>query len=181
MKRLRWWILGGLLLCAAVIVIACAAVQRPDGGAGLLEVGKPAPELSGVDQEGKTRRIADARGKYLVVYFYPKDGTPGCTEQACAFRDAWDRYREADILLYGVSADDQASHAEFAREHRLPFPLIADPDHVWSTAFGVSTFLGMTSRVSFVVGPDGLVTASYPDVDPGVNARQILADIAQRE
>ena len=177
MKRLRWWLLAGLLLVAAAVAVACAAVRRPDGGEGLIEVGKPAPELSGIDQEGKTRRIADGRGKFLVVYFYPKDGTPGCTEQACAFRDAWDRYQKADVLLYGVSADDQASHAEFAAEHRLPFPLIADPDHVWSQAFGVSTFLGMTSRVSFVVGPDGRIAASYPDVDPGVNARQILGDI----
>ena len=163
--------LGGLA------VFACTAAPRPDGGEGHLPIGKPAPDLSGVDQAGKTQRIADHRGGYLLIYFYPKDGTPGCTTEACAFRDAWKRYEEAQVAIFGVSEDDQASHAEFAEEHRIPFPLIADPEGAWATAFGVGTFLGMTERVSFVVGPEGTIVAAYPDVDPNVHATQMLKDV----
>lgn len=166
-------------IALAVTLFACGAPQRPDGGEGLLEVGKPAPALSGVDQHGETRNIADAAGKFLVVYFYPKDGTPGCTDEACAFRDAWDRFEAAEVMIYGVSADDQASHAEFAEEHAIPFPLIADPDKRWAEAFGVGTFLGMTARVTFLVGPDGTIVAHYPDVDPGVHARELLGDVGR--
>jgi len=173
-----------LLIAAGVLVVggaaagmACGNVQRPDGGQGQLDVGKPAPDLTGVDQDGNERSIGGARGQFLVVYFYPKDGTPGCTEEACAFRDAWRRFEDAGVMIYGVSGDDQASHAEFAKEHHLPFPLIADPDGTWARHFGVGTFLGMTERVSFVVDPEGMIVARYPDVDPGVHADQVLADI----
>lgn len=158
---------------------ACSTPQRPDGGRGLLDVGVVAPSLSGVDQDGKSRTIAEAHGKYLLVFFYPKDGTPGCTAEACAFRDAWDSYRASDVMIYGVSADDQASHKEFAAEHQLGFPLIADDQGSWQAAFGVSSFLGMAQRVSFLVGPDGRIVARYPDVDPGVHATQVLAEVGK--
>jgi thioredoxin-dependent peroxiredoxin len=179
MQRRRLLTVGAAVVVAAVVLgTACATRQRPDGGEGHLGLGAPVPALEGVDQNGKTHRLADGRGKFLLVYFYPKDGTPGCTEEACAFRDAWDRFEAAGVTIYGVSGDDQQSHAEFATEHRLTFPLIADPDGTWSAAFGVGTFLGMTERVSFVIGPDGTIVAMYPDVDPGVHADQVLADIA---
>ena len=179
MRRRMMMIAAGLVLVGAGVATACATVQRPDGGEGHLAVGQPAPKLSGVDQDGKTRSVADAAGGYLLVYFYPKDGTPGCTAEACAFRDAWERFEKAKVTIFGVSGDDQASHAEFAAEHRITFPLIADPDGVWSQGFGVGSFLGMTERVSFVIGPEGNVVAMYPDVDPGVHADQVLADIAR--
>ncbi len=162
---------------AGLAALSCGATQRPDGGEGMLGAGAPAPDVSGVDQRGETRSTSDAAGGYLVVYFYPKDGTPGCTAEACAFRDAWLRYEKAGVMVYGVSADDRDSHAEFAEEHDIPFPLIADPDGTWTRAFGVSTFLGMTSRVTFVIGPERTIVATYPDVDPGVHATQLLDDI----
>ncbi len=164
-----------------VLLAACAATTRPDGGTGLLSAGAPAPTVAAPDQDGKTRTIAEAAGKYLVVYFYPKDGTPGCTEEACAFRDVWSRYEKSGVMIYGVSADDVASHKEFATEKKIPFPLIADTAGTWATAFGVGSTLGFMERVSFLVAPDGKIAMTYPSVDPGVHAAEILADVEKLE
>jgi thioredoxin-dependent peroxiredoxin len=163
---------------AVVVSAGCGAASRPDGGSGLLPAGSAAPDLSAVDQTGKTRRIAEERGHPLIVYFYPKDGTPGCTKEACAFRDTWDRYQQAGVQIFGVSADDQKSHEQFAKEQHLPFPIVADPGHAWSAAFGVSTRLGMDARVSFLIDGSGKVTKVYPNVDPAVHADQVLKDAA---
>src|SRR5690606_27107507 len=138
--------------------------------------GARAPELSLRDQHGQPRSLASFRGQPLVVYFYPKDGTPGCTEEACAFRDVWARYEEAGVAVVGVSTDDVASHAAFAEEHGLPFPLLADEDGALAEAFGVTTRLGMATRVSFLVDAEGVIRKTYPDVDPGVHAEELLRD-----
>jgi peroxiredoxin Q/BCP len=143
-----------------------------------LAVGDAVPDLAGVDQNAQIRRLADNRGRLLVVYFYPRDETPGCTREACAFRDVWRRYQRADIQLLGVSRDSQASHARFAAHHQLPFPLIADPDGVRAKAFGVRTFSGLDARMSFLVARDGKVARVYPQVDPGLHAEQVLLDAA---
>jgi thioredoxin-dependent peroxiredoxin len=167
-----------LLTGGAGSLVACGGASRPDGQAGLLPAGSAAPDLSAPDQTGKVRRIAEEKGHPLVVYFYPKDGTPGCTKEACAFRDAWDRYKQAGVEIFGVSADDQKSHEQFAKEQHLPFPIVADPQHAWSTAFGVSTKLGMDSRVSFLIDPSGKVARVYPKVDPALHADDVLKDAA---
>lgn len=120
--------------------------------------------------------IAAERGRFVVVYFYPRDETPGCTKEACAFRDAWTRLEEGGITVIGVSSDDAASHAEFAKKHSLPFALVADTDHAWAKAFGVSSRLGMYQRVSFLIDRTGKVARVYPEVDPAQHATQILAD-----
>lgn len=164
-------------VAAALALGGCGASSRTDGG-GLLPAGQAAPDLAAPDQSGKTRRIAEERGHALVVFFYPKDGTPGCTKEACAFRDAWDRYQQAGVQVFGVSADDQKSHETFAREQKLPFPIVADPTHAWSSAFGVGTRLGMNARVTFLIDPSGLVAKVYPSVDPGLHADQVLKDAA---
>jgi peroxiredoxin Q/BCP len=161
-----------------VTLAGCGAATRTDGGVGLLPSGAAAPDLAAPDQTGKVRRIAEERGHPLVVYFYPKDGTPGCTKEACAFRDQWERYQKAGVQIFGVSADDQKSHEQFAKEQRLPFPIVADPSHAWSAAFGVSTRLGMDSRVSFLIDGAGKVAKIYPDVDPGLHADEVLKDAA---
>ena len=139
-----------LALSFVLPALSCGAVRRPDGGAGLLPPGSPVPDLSATDQSGRLRRLADERGHPLVVYFYPKDGTPGCTREACAFRDAWQSYQRAQVQIFGISADDQKSHEGFAKEQHLPFPILADPSHTWSSAFGVSTVAGLdlTSQLS---------------------------------
>jgi peroxiredoxin Q/BCP len=167
--------LAGLLLTAWGLS-GCMATTRPDGGVGHLPVGSEAPRLTGIDQNGQEQRLPDAQSRPTVVYFYPKDGTPGCTTEACAFRDVWKRYEQAKVRLLGVSSDDRASHQSFAQEHKLTFPLVADESHVWATAFGVSIGLGMYERVSFLIGPNGKVAKIYPDVDPGLHATEVLED-----
>ncbi|MFT3770392.1 MAG: peroxiredoxin [Minicystis sp.] len=171
-------VLSLVTVAAALALGGCSASARPDGGTGLLPAGKPAPDLAAPDQNGKTHRIAEERGHALIVYFYPKDNTPGCTKEACAFRDAWDRYQKAGVQVFGVSADDQKSHEAFAKEQKLPFPILADPAHAWSGAFGVGTKLGMTSRVSFLIDPAGQIAKVYPNVDPALHADEVLKDAA---
>jgi len=180
----RAWILFNLpialaaLAGGAVVFAGCGAASRPDGGEGPLPVGAAVPDLSAKDQNGKTRRLFEERGHAVVVYFYPKDGTPGCTKEACAFRDAWDRFTKAGVQVLGVSTDDEKSHEQFAKEEKLPFPILADPGKEWVKAFGVSTTLGMASRVSFLVDAGGKVAKVYPDVDPGIHADEVLKDAA---
>jgi thioredoxin-dependent peroxiredoxin len=169
--------LSALFLASLLPAMAsCGATKRPDGGEGLLQAGATPPDLSAVDQQGKTHRLSEERGHPVIVYFYPKDNTPGCTKEACAFRDSWDRYQKAGVQIFGVSGDDQKSHEQFAKEQKLPFPLLADPDQTWIKAFGVSTKLGMASRVSFLVDKNGKVSKVYPEVDPGVHADEVLKD-----
>jgi peroxiredoxin Q/BCP len=164
------------LVAAAAVMAACGGpVKRPDGGVGLLPIGSPAPDVSGRDLSGRVVRLADVRGARAVVYFYPKDETPGCTKEACAFRDTAARYDAAHVTVFGVSRDSQESHDGFARSHQLPFPLVADPDGVIARAYGVGSTLGMDARVSFLVGADGKIERVWPDVDPAVHADEVLS------
>jgi peroxiredoxin Q/BCP len=158
-----------LLVCALVGLAGCTKGD-------LLSPGTRAPDASLLDQTGAARTLASFRGQTLLVYFYPKDGTPGCTKEACAFRDVWGRFDEAGIAVVGVSTDDVASHAAFAEEHELPFPLLSDDDAKLADAFGVKTRLGLTSRVSFLIDGEGVIRATFRDVDPGVHADEVLAE-----
>jgi peroxiredoxin Q/BCP len=170
-----------LLLASASPVsslIGCGETQRPDGGTGLLERGAMAPELSATAHDGTVVALREL-DKPAVVYFYPKDDTPGCTKEACAFRDIWAEYEQAGVLVIGVSTDDDASHREFASKHELTFPLIADTDKRWATAFGVSVKAGYAERVSFLLDATGKLANVYPGVDPGVHAREVLDDAAK--
>src|SRR4051794_6556485 len=116
----RTWILLTAISTAASMC-GCSETKRPDGGVGMLAAGAPAPEVSGQDQAGAMHKLADERGKVVLVYFYPKDATPGCTAEACAFRDAWQKFQTAGVDIFGVSADDTKSHEQFAKEEKLPF------------------------------------------------------------
>jgi peroxiredoxin Q/BCP len=160
----------------AVSLGGCGATRRPDGGEGLLAVGADAPKLSGTDQHGSPHNLADEKGHPVVVYFYPKDGTPGCTKEACAFRDTWNKFKDANVQVFGVSEDDAKSHEDFAKEQHLPFPILADPNGDWLRAFGVPSRLGMASRVSFLIDAKGKVAKVYPDVDPAIHADEVLKD-----
>jgi peroxiredoxin Q/BCP len=171
MRQLLCWTLW------LVLAAACATTQRTDGGEGLLTAGSQAPKLSAVDQNGQEVRVpSDAAA---LVFFYPRDGTPGCTREACAFRDAWQRYVDAGVRVIGVSSDSAESHRKFAKEHGLTFPLVADENDAWAKAFGVGKMMGMDKRVSFLIGPDGSIKKTYGDVDPGVHAGEVLADAAK--
>ncbi|MFT3925279.1 MAG: peroxiredoxin [Myxococcales bacterium] len=156
---------------------ACGAQQRPDGGKGYLPVGMQVPDLKSSDQLNRPVELR-AEGP-TVLYFYPRAGTPGCTKEACAFRDSWKSYSDAGVRVIGVSSDPKRRQADFAKEHDLPFPLISDPDHVWSDAFGVGSFVGFDSRVSFLIDSNAHVAKVYEDVDPGVHADQVLGDVKE--
>jgi thioredoxin-dependent peroxiredoxin len=144
----------------------------------LLTVGSEAPDFEGHAADGTAMRLSDARGRWVVVYFYPKDDTPGCTRQACAFRDAFARYAERDIVVFGVSRDDRESHERFQEKHRLPFPLVADESGAVQRAYGVPSRLNMSRRVTFLVQPTGRIAHVWPEVDPGVDAREVLEAVA---
>ena len=176
-KRAKIILVGGLLLAALVTSVglsACGPVKRPDGGTGLLPVGSSAPDVEGHDATGKAIRLSEMHGHAAVVYFYPKDGTPGCTHEACAFRDAFQRYQTRGVVIFGVSRDSDESHKDFLANQSLPFPLVSDQDGSVDRAYGVPNVLGMSKRVTFLVGPDGKVSHVWPDVDPAVNAEEVL-------
>jgi len=145
----------------------------------LLAVGSPAPEVAGADAKGTAFKLSAQKGKYAIVYFYPKDDTPGCTKEACAFRDAFDKFVAAGVTIFGVSRDAEPSHKAFQQKYTLPFPLVADTSGAVQKAYHVSDSIwGRTKRVSFLVGPDGKIARVFPDVDPGVHAKELLGVIA---
>ncbi|MFP9118127.1 thioredoxin-dependent thiol peroxidase [Flavobacterium sp. RNTU_13] len=146
-----------------------------------LQKGDKAPEFSGVDQNGKTHTLADYKGKKLVVFFYPKADTPGCTAEACDLRDNHQRFEAQGYSLLGVSADPVRKQAKFAEKYSLPFPLLADEDHSVLNAFGVwgpKKFMGRTfdgiHRTTFVINEEGVIDEVITDVKTKAHAAQIL-------
>jgi peroxiredoxin Q/BCP len=140
-------------------------------------VGQPAPDFTGKDQDGKTVHLADLKGKPVVVYFYPKDETPGCTKEACSFRDAWTNLQKKGVQIIGISTDTEQSHKAFATHHKLPFTLVSDPKGEIAAKYGVPISEGYVARQSFVVAPDGKVKKVYRKVDVTVHAAEIAADV----
>ncbi len=122
--------------------------------------------------------LAALKGKPVVVYFYPKDETPGCTKEACSFRDAWDALHNKGVVLIGISQDTDESHRAFAKNHQLPFLLVSDPKGDLAAKFGVPVYAGIDARQSFVIGADGNVKKIYRDVDVTVHAKQIAGDLS---
>ena len=141
-------------------------------------VGKPAPDFTATAQDGKSVHLSALKGKAVVVYFYPKDETPGCTKEACSFRDAWQDIAKTGAVLVGVSGDGRESHKEFIDHYKLPFLLITDADGTIGKSYGVP-FSGHHQRQTFVIGPDGNVKKVYRKVDVNVHAAQILGDLSQ--
>lgn len=137
-----------------------------------LAVGTDAPAFTAKDTNGNTVSLSDFAGKTVVLYFYPKDDTPGCTKQACSFRDAQPNYQGKDVVVLGVSADDEASHQAFTAKYNLNFPLLADTDKKLITAFDVDGG-GYAKRVTYVIGPDGKII----HVDASVNTTTHASDV----
>lgn len=160
---------------AAVLALLFSACGNTDS---LLKEGETAPDVDGITADGTRLRIREYAGaRILVLYFYPKDDTRGCTREACDFRDRYTAITDAGAAIVGVSADDTASHAEFAGKYRLPFPLIADTDHAIARAFGVPVTLGLMKRVTFVIDRQGIIRKTFPSVDLAVHAEEILAAV----
>ena len=143
--------------------------------------GQPAPDFELAGDTGEKVRLADLRGKQVVLYFYPKDDTPGCTKQACGIRDAWDAFRDTGAEVFGVSPDGEASHARFKTKYGLPFTLLADPDHelterygFWTLkTFGGKKYMGV-ERSTVVIDANGMVKKVFRRVKPDDHAAQVL-------
>ena len=166
----------------AALILAIAALSFTSAGIADDEigVGKLAPEFELADQSGALHSLEDYRNQWVVLYFYPKDETPGCTTQACEFRDDIFAYRELNVQILGVSLDDVESHRAFAENHGLPFPLLADTGGETSMDYGVKTrMFGMTvaKRQTFIIAPNGTVAMHYENVDPNAHSAEVLKDL----
>lgn len=147
----------------------------------MLKEGAAAPTFSTKDGEGNTIRLKDLRGEKVVLYFYPKDDTPGCTKEACSFRDAFSEYKKRGIKVLGVSPDSVTSHQKFAAKYKLPFTLLADPDHSIAEAYGVygqKKFMGRTYmgviRTTFLLDEKGKIKKVFEKVKPEEHAHEVL-------
>jgi len=165
-----------------VLILLCGLLAAPALAADALpKVGSAAPGFRLQDQNGHWRSPADYRGHWLVLYFYPKDFTPGCTTEVCTFRDDVAKLRQAGASVVGVSLDDTKSHADFAAKYHVPFPLLADTDRQAATEYGVlGSMVGIhyAKRTTFLVDPQGQIAKVYVDVDPKANSSQVLRDLA---
>ena len=147
--------------------------------ANLPQQGQSLPDLDLTTESGEHIGTADLRGRKTVLYFYPADDTPGCTKEACAFRDRMDDYAQAEIQVYGVSLDSPESHREFREKYNLNFPLLTDEDGRASEALGVlRENRKRTNRVTFLLDPEGRISKVYPEVSPETHADEILEDAA---
>jgi len=149
-----------------------------------LQPGSPAPAFSTTDQDGKTHTNQTLLGTPYLLYFYPRDLTPGCTTEACALRDEHEQFTKLNTLVFGISPDGEQSHRKFIDKHSLPFSLLVDEDHAIAEAFGVwgeKKFMGRTfdgvHRMSFLIGTDGKIEKTYAKVKPAEHAQQVLTDL----
>ncbi len=147
----------------------------------MLEKGTKAPDFTLFDKDGNEVSLSDFSGKKNVLYFYPKDNTPGCTRQACAFAESFEKFKELDAAVIGISKDSVSSHAKFAEKYSLPFVLLSDPEHKVIEAFGAwqekknygKTYFG-TVRSTFIIDENGIIEKVMPKVKPDTNAAEIL-------
>lgn len=149
-----------------------------------IKTGQVAPDFQAPDQEGKVHALSDSRGKWTLVYFYPKDDTGGCTKEACSIRDMIPHFKKLKLQIFGVSVDSVKSHKKFEKKYGLPFTLISDEDKKIVKAYGVwgkKKFWGReymgTLRTSFLIDPKGKIAKIYEKVDPETHAEEVLADL----
>ena len=151
----------------------------------MIKEGTVAPTFTAKNADGETVRLKDLRGQKVVLYFYPKDDTPGCTKEACSFRDAFADFKKRGIEVLGVSVDSEASHKKFAAKYKLPFTLLADPNHAIADAYGVygeKKFMGRTylgvKRITFLIDEKGKIKKVFEKVKPEEHAREVLLAFA---
>ncbi len=151
----------------------------------MLQAGDPAPDFTMEADKGGSVSLADLRGKTVVLYFYPKDDTPGCTRESCAFRDHYPTFQNQDVLIFGVSCDSIPSHEKFSAKFDLPFPLLSDPDTSVSTAYGVykektnygRKYMGI-ERSTFVIDGEGLISRIYRNVKVDGHVEKVLDEVS---
>lgn len=166
--------IAALLLVAAITAFGFSQLGLAND---TVTVGAAAPDFELADQTGELHSLEDYRDQWVILYFYPKDETPGCTTQACEFRDNIFAFKKLNAQILGVSLDDVDSHREFAENHNLPFPLLADVDGEAATAYGVKTrMMGMTvaKRQTFIISPDGGIAKHYEKVDVDSHSTDVL-------
>jgi peroxiredoxin Q/BCP len=171
-----------LAIMAALVVFASLLVARAARAGELPEVGKPAPDFNLPDQNGQQHALKDFRGKWLVLYFYPKDDTPGCTQEACAFRDDLSKINELGAQVVGVSVDDSSSHAEFAKKYHLPFPLLADKTTETAARYGALMNLGfmkIARRYTFLIDPQGNINKVYLSVETSRHSKEVIDELGK--
>ena len=163
-----------IMSAAALLLIGASSMAEQ------VQMGDPAPDFELQDQGGQLHSMEDYRGKWVALYFYPKDDTPGCTTEACEFRDNIFAFKNLNCQILGVSLDDVDSHKDFAEKYSLPFPLLADTEGTTANAYGVkSKYMGMSvaKRQTFLIDPDGNIAKHYAKVDPDTHSQQVLADL----
>lgn len=172
------------ILAALAAIALLAVLLRPRGAAAEVpKEGDLAPDFSTnavVGDQTMPVRLSDYHGRPVVLYFYPKDNTPGCTKEACAFRDGYAKLARWGIVVLGCSIDSEESHRAFAKKYGLPFPLLLDPDKKIAQSYGADNgipILGLDRRITFVIGPDGRILKVYPKVDPATHATRIIDDL----
>jgi peroxiredoxin Q/BCP len=169
MKKVIFALLIGTFICSAI------AGDAP-------VVGSDAPSFNLQDQNGDWHKLEDYSGQWLAVYFYPRDDTPGCTTEACNFRDNIYAFKAIGAAVVGISVDDVDSHKEFSDKYKLPFTILADSDNKTSNAYGVLRdykLIKIASRQSFLIDPEGKIAKHYDDVDPDKHTDEVLADIKE--
>jgi peroxiredoxin Q/BCP len=166
------------LAAAALCAFPLARAAEPPA------VGAMAPDFALPDQRGRVQRLSQYRGQWVVLYFYPKDGTPGCTTEACALRDNIFAFRQAGAQILGISVDDVGSKARFAEKHSLPFPVLADPTKETTRRYGVLTsllFWEFAQRDTFLIDPRGRVARHWAKVDPAEHSSLVLAELKRQQ
>ena len=166
-----------------VVVVGAIALRPRIARADLLKEGQIAPPFSTQMITGEQQSpvsLSDFHGRKVILYFYPKDQTPGCTKEACAFRDGYSRFTNAGLTVLGCSVDSADAHKAFIQKYNLPFPLLLDPDKKIATEYGAANgipILGLDRRITYVIDEKGNVLKVYPNVDPSTHATQILSDL----
>jgi peroxiredoxin Q/BCP len=141
-----------------------------------LTIGEQAPDFTLLDQDGVPHTLSSHKGEYILIYFYPKDDTPGCTKEACSFRDNFPKFQDTSLKVFGISADSEKSHKKFALKYNLPFTLLADSDKKVVTAYGAASVLGV-KRISYLINPEGMIIKFYEKVKPDSHAEEVLKDV----
>ena len=175
--RICRWILSPVLGLASLMALVVHGAHAADAQPG---PGSAAPEVTLPDPSGKVRSLAEWRGQWVVLYFYPKNETPACTEEACSFRDEWARLQALGAVVVGVSVDTPASNAAFAQHYKLPFPLLADEHGEAAQRYGALSDWGVVrfaKRRTFIIDPQGRIAKVYQSVDTGRHSGEIIADL----